>query len=237
MDLDLPPEAEMFLTEKLKEGKLSLREIKTAFNVMYPYLNIKLKDKDLKNLAENIMGGEWKEKPEEELSETVEKEIKKAIIDEEIVSDGEKKIDQTKRHRQVLKEAWENYQRIKWDKNAELAKAKWLDTVSKELVLLETLEEAEKGIQAQMAEIRAKEEEESAEDMLDYIYGYSLQILLMKAKTFEKGKELFKILQEKINIFLGLIEENEKEILEEKKKNIEEIIRDYLEKLYSKKVF
>jgi len=214
----------MFLNDKLLEGKLTLKEIISMFKIKFPYLGIKLSEDSLREYAQQSIVG-WKERISEGLGEIVEEEIKQIPEAMEDFVGEEKKIDQIQKHRQLLREYWKNYLRIKFVKRQEVNKAKYLEDISKELVILQNLEEAERGLLSMMSEIREAEERESPDEHRDYIEGWCLQTLAKKCKSKSEAIKQLGLLQEKIYIFNKILDQ----------KGIEEGIKEYLKILYTPK--
>ena len=165
------------------------------------------------------LSSELEPKMEEKVEEVV-KEV--PPVEEFLPKDEKEKIGDLKHHRMILKEIWENYLKCKGSERAESTKSKYLEQLSKELIIVRELEETEKGMASLMEEVKKAEEEESESQMCDYIEGYCLQILARKSGNSTGAITQLEILKKNLEIFMGLLKEHE----------LEEALKIYLEKLY-----
>jgi hypothetical protein len=215
------------LDSSLLEGRLTLTEIIDFFSSSFPYFKEKITEEALREYAlKNIPN--WKEKAVESLEKQVEKQIAGLEESETFVSDEEKKVDTTRKHRQLLKELWENYRKLKisGEKRQEANKARYLELMSKELIIIEELEEKEKGLLSMLDEVRKAEEAESADEHRSYVEGYALPLLARKAETPEKAVEQLDILKKNLEAFRKILV---------KASSGEEAVRLFLEYLYKGK--
>ena len=127
----------------------------------------------------------------------------------------------------VLKEIYENYMRIKGSDKAESSKQKYLEQLSKELLIIQELEEQERGVQSLLEEVRKAEDSETAEQFRDYLEGYTLQVLCRKAGTPEQAIKQLEILEKNSKILQELLKEQP---------SLEEAIKTYLSRLYEGEV-
>jgi hypothetical protein len=173
---------------------------------------------------------ETKQKPKVVESEIEAKvsEITKGIEDLGFLPKSEQeKIGDLKHHRMVLKEIYENYMRIKGSDKAESSKQKYLEQLSKELLIIQGLEETEKGVQSLLEEVWKAEDSETAEQFRDYLEGYTLQVLCRKAGTPEQAIKQLEILEKNSKILQELLKEQP---------SLEEAIKTYLSTLYEGEV-
>jgi len=172
---------------------------------------------------------ETKQKPKVVESEIEAKvsEITKDVEDLGFLPKSEQeKIGDLKHHKLVLKEIYENYMRIKGSERAESSKQKYLEQLSKELLIIQGLEEQERGVQSLLEEIRKMEEQETEIQMRNYLEGYCLQTLVRKAKTPENAISQLKELEKNTKILETLLETHA----------LEDAIKIYLETLYQGEV-
>lgn len=218
--MELTTEAEMWLNQTLLENRKSIKEIREELQLKF---NVKLPEEKLRQYAtENLP--EWKERTVEDIEQSVEAEINRAPIDEEFVTEAEKKLDQTKKHRRVLKEIWENYQRIKFDKRQEQNKTRYIDLMSKELDKLQVLEEQERGFLSVLEEVKKSEDEEQIENFRDYVEGYVLPKIVSKAGNGKKAEEQLNLLAEKVSLYKKILEKNN-DLIEANKIYLQELYK------------
>lgn len=226
MSLNLTPEAKMFLHQHLIENKLSLEELVILFKQKFPHVrHSRINVENLRKYAlQNISG--WEERTVSGLEEIVEEEISKVPISEEFITDETKKIDQIQKHRQILKELWKNYMGLKFSKKQESMKARYLEDISKELLVLQELEESERGILSMLDEVRRAEAEESAIEHRDHLEGWGLPRLVKKCETVQEATRQLSFLQERVVILKHILV---------KTGDLGEAVKLYLKKLYEPK--
>jgi len=166
---------------------------------------------------------ELSSEPEPKIEEKVEEVVKEVPpVEEFLPKDEKEKIGDLKHHRMILKEIWENYLKCKGSERAESTKSKYLEQLSKELIIVRDLEQTEKGAQSLLEEVRLAEEGETVEQFRDYLEGYTLQVLCRKAGTPEQAVQQLTILEGSVKVLKTLLETN----------TLENAIKIYLEKLY-----
>jgi hypothetical protein len=226
MIVDLDTEAKMWIETELEQGILTLEEIIENFKMEFPHLARKVSLDDLKFFVQETKP-DWKEPQQSsELEDLVKTELRKGVQTGDFLgAEDEKKINQIAKHRRLMAEAWKLYEKIREKPlKHEQDKKSYLDFISKELQVLATLEESERGVLSLFQEVKEAESKETAEQHLDWIYGWCLQNLLRKAGSAEKGLEMLSRLDEKIKLL--------KELLQ-KQPDVEETIKNYLRALYS----
>jgi hypothetical protein len=227
----LKPEHVLFLTQKLLEGKTSVKEIAELFHIRFPKAqSIQFEPIDLEVWASEKLTG-WKATESEStegisLAEEVEKETQGVTSEHDLLnSEDQKKINMISKHRRLLLENWENYMRLKEGESPnETAKQGYLKSVSEELKLLTDLEAKEKSLLSMLEEVKSAEEKETAEQFRDYIEGYCLQKIAFKLNDVKKIKKQFDLLKERISLFEEIMEEYP---------SIEEGVRIFLQKIYT----
>jgi len=221
----LTSEMKFWLSQKLNEGKLSLDEILSSFRDVESFPSIKERTtlEHLKWFAKKELPG-WKEPPslEQRVIEQIEQIVPQPLG--EFISEEEKeKINTLQKHRLVLKELFENYKHIKimGNRGADTSKARFLELISRELIIIEELQQKEKGLQSMLGEIKKVEMEEPVEEFVDYINGYCLPLLVRKAR--ESASEKLRLLREKVELMEKIVESGQ---------DLEEVIKDYLQQVY-----
>lgn len=214
------PEQKSWLIEQLIRGK-SLEEVVEGFKFKFrhkgPTLNVEL----LREFAVEQVPG-WMEKT---LEKAVEKEIQKVEEEDEpfITKDEGKKINAIRKHRRILKELWENYKRCKVERRAETSKIRYLETMAKEVIILQELERQERSLMSQLDVVRKAEEKETVEQSLDHLLGWVIPQLLRKAKDTENSQFLLELVEKHITMLKGILKQTE---------TVEQAIRVYLNQLY-----
>jgi len=227
----LKPEATLWLSQQLIEGKNSPEEIVELFHIRFPRAQaVQFTSQELTVWAsENLTGWKPAETQSTEgfsLEEEVQKVTQGITSNPKFLnSEDNKKVNSVDKHRRLLLENWENYIRLKnGDSPNENAKKAYLDGTRDELKILTELEAKEKSLLSMLEEVKAAEEKESPEEFRDYMEGYCLQKIAFKIQDIPKIKKQMELLKNNITLFEQTIEEAP---------NLDEGIRNFLKKIYT----
>jgi len=222
----LYPEQMAWIEQQLLTQKLTLVEIVQLFYLKFPQNQVSFSTDDLRAYAKEKLSG-WQEKTtpgfEEVVKEAVEKEDYTGAF---LTEEDKEKINTIKKHRRILKELWENYQNCKADRRAESSKVRYLEQMSRQLIIISDLESVEKSLMSQLAEVRKAQEEETAEQTLDYICGWALCRLVEKAQEPKNAQFLLEVLGKHVEGLSRILDGVE---------GVEEGVRVYLNQLYGSK--
>lgn len=210
--LTLPYEERLWLETKMRQLPLiAPKEILTLYEEKFPFrrglitsqsINAYRKRlpgwRELKKLNLERLEGK-RELPQEELEAEILKEVKEAEdASEEFTKDAKQKVNQLKAHRQVLKELWQNYSRIR-DSKEEVSKSRYLEHLSKELVQIGELEISEKSLLAAMDTIRQAELKQSIKQHFDSLISFFIPRMMEKSSSGAEALEyVFRL-----NLFLN----------------------------------
>lgn len=216
-----------WLSQTLLEQIYTLKEIIDLFQVKFSSCTIRFTEEELRVFAkENLVG--WEETPiVEGLESAIIEQTKDINQSPELLSPEDlTKLNPITKHRRLLLENWNNYQAlIKESSTNETAKAKYLDSVAKEVDIISNLESKEKNLLTMLDEVKKAEEVETPDQFRDYLEGYCLPKLASKAKELPKIKEQFDILKSKIDLCYKIMTESP---------NIEEGTRNFLKAIYTR---
>jgi len=181
-----------WLSQQLLEGRFPVSEICKLFGYKFPGSIVKFTTDDLRLYAKRNLIGWSEDNMPKDLEDEIEKQsvfvdtTEKHLLD----SEDQNKINAIRTHRRILAENWENYMSLKsTGSENENAKAGYLDRCSRELTIIQSLEETEKSLISMLSEVKKAEEEETAEDLVDYIVGYCWPLLILKVGGEEKISE------------------------------------------------
>ena len=181
-----------WLSQQLLEGRFPVSEICKLFGYKFPKCIVKFTTDDLLLYAKRNLIGWSEDNMPEDLEDEIEKQSVFVDTSEKHLLDSEdqSKINAIRTHRRILAENWENYMNLKsTGSENENAKAGYLDRCSRELTTIQNLEETEKSLISMLSEVKKAEEEETAEDLIDYIVGYCWPLLISKIGDEEKISE------------------------------------------------
>jgi hypothetical protein len=231
--LEFELELRLYLENKMREP-LTNQEILALFDEKFPWKKgltpksiadyRKRYVPEYKSLLLQRYGKEKEQKPAE-IEEEILEEVRAADTEkEEFSADEQKKLNQIRAHRKVLKELWENYLKVRHSKE-EVAKGRYLELMSRELEKLGELEQTERSFLSAMDEVRKAEAKLTIVQLFDSLTGWFMPRMVEKAKDNGQALEYLFRLQLFCNDYSKLLLENP----------IEQANKILLDKLYAYK--
>ncbi len=219
---NLSLEIKLWLNQKLMEGSQSLEELLVALKDKFPQFKFKTSVENLRWFAQREVPN-WIEplSLEEKVKQQV-GQVKSSAPEEFLSKEEVEKINALSKHRMVLSELWKNYKISLGTGGTDTGRARFLELISKELILIEQIQTQEKGLQSMLSEIKKCESEETVQQFRDFLEGYTLPLLIRKSK--ETGLQELDLLKSRVELMEKILKSNP---------DIEECIKDYLQQLYA----